>query len=106
MRPDTPRYLFDLPGIYRIRMQGCLPSPESDGFGCMTNCIIRVRGHPPITSLTGALLDQASLMSVLTLLYDMGYPLLDLKRLPDQAASEAASARPVTGAQDNSEPAP
>jgi hypothetical protein len=58
----------------------------------MTDCTSRVRGKCPVTTLTGALLDQAGLISVLTQLYDMGYPLLALQRLPDRKPVELKSA--------------
>lgn len=92
MAPDTRRFLFDLPGIYRIRVQGRLDARGADGLAGMTYCTSRVRGKCPVTTLTAGLLDQAGLISVLTQLNDMGYPLLDLKRLPDPDAGAARSA--------------
>ncbi len=84
MRNDARGYLFDLPGTYRIRIRGRLDAYESGDFACMMNCRSRVRGNPPNTTLTGVLLDQGGLISVLTQLFDLGYPLLDVKRLPDE----------------------
>jgi hypothetical protein len=92
LAPVTRRFIFDLPGTYRIRVQGRL---DVDGAGCiagMTDCTSRVRGKCPITTLTGALLDQAGLISVLTQLFDMGYPLLALQRLPDRKPGERKGA--------------
>jgi hypothetical protein len=93
--PESRRYIFDAPGIYRIRIQGRLNVRPSGVLGCMTCFTCRVRRAPPTTTLTGILADQAGLISVLTELYDMGYPLLDVKRLPDRAAGGPVASRPV-----------
>jgi hypothetical protein len=52
----------------------------------------QTKGGTPVTTLTGRLTDQASLMGILTALYEMGYALLDVKRLPVSSSPE-----PVTG---------
>ncbi|MGE5601443.1 MAG: hypothetical protein ACM30E_00225 [Nitrososphaerales archaeon] len=92
MKPETHRYVFDAPGIYRIRICGRLPMHGDGGFACMTDCRTRVRGESPTTTLTGTVPDQAGLICVLTELYDMGYPLLDVKRLP---SGQPESRRPI-----------
>ena len=90
MKPETRRYLFDAPGVYRIRVQGRLDRPGVERLPCMRSFKSRVRGLPPTTTITGPLVDQASLLGVLTQLYDMGYPLLDVRRLSQDAAAEPA----------------
>lgn len=86
MTPNTRRYLFDALGIYRIRIQGRLGTHGAAGFTRMLDCTLQVRQESPtITTLTGTLLDQTGPISVLTQLYDLGYPLLDVRRLPDKA---------------------
>ncbi len=91
MKRDSRRYLFDVPSAYRIRIQGRLDTQQSASFACTVRCTMRVRGEPATTTLTGVMLDQASLMSVLTQLYDMGYPLLGVKRLPDRGQEETGN---------------
>jgi hypothetical protein len=94
--PESRAYLFDAPGIYRIRIQGRLNVRRSGILGCMTCFTCQIRRNPPTTTtLTGMLVDQAGLISVLTELYDMGYPLLEVKRLPDRPAGGPAASRPV-----------
>jgi hypothetical protein len=90
MKPGSQRYLFDSPGIYRVRIQGQLAPHWSDTLGGMTICARHGRGKPPITTLSGQLVDQVSLMGVLTALYEMGYTLLEVKRLPDPIGASAA----------------
>ncbi len=85
MKADAKSNLFDAPGTYRIRVLGRFAAPRLDPFCGMTGCLSEVRGDPPTTTLTGMVIDQACLISVLTELYDMGYPLLDVKRMADAA---------------------
>jgi hypothetical protein len=45
------------------------------------------RGKPPVTTLTGELIDMAALMGVLNTVYDLGFTLLKVQRLADREAS-------------------
>ncbi len=90
MKPSSQQYLFDAPGTYRIRIWGYLDTRWSDNFAGMTIRTRRWRGKDPITTLTGELVDQPSLMGVLTVLYEMGYTLLDLRRLAERTIPQAA----------------
>lgn len=92
MKPGGQRFLFDAPGTYRIRVQGHLDAHWTDMLGGMAISLRGARGKPAMTTLTGTLIDQACLMGVLTALYDMGYTLLDVKRLPDPVAPKVAPA--------------
>jgi hypothetical protein len=89
--PNSQQYLFDAPGTYRIRIWGYLDACWSDTFRGMAIRTRRGRGKDPITTLTGELVDQPSLMGVLTALYEMGYTFLDIKRLADPPDSELAA---------------
>lgn len=91
MKPVSQRFLFDAPGTYRIRVRGHVASHWTDALGGMT--ISSRQGKEPVTTLTGELIDQASLMGVLTALYEMGYTLLDVKRLPNPVLREAADSQ-------------
>lgn len=93
MKPSSRRFLFDAPGTYRIRIQGRLAPSWSDALGGMAICTRQRRGKPPVSTLTGQLIDQASLMGVLSALYEMGYTLLDVKRLPDPVEAQAPDSR-------------
>jgi hypothetical protein len=97
LKPGSQRFLFDAPGTYRIRVQGHLATHWTDALGGMAIAAREGRGKPPTSTLTGTLIDQACLMGVLTALYEMGYTLLDVKRLPELAASQPA----LTEAGDN-----
>lgn len=89
MKPNSQRYLFDAPGAYRIRVHGHLAADWADSFCGMRISARRVKGKPVTTTLSGRLIDQASLMGVLTSLYDMGYTLLAVRRLPESPTDES-----------------
>ncbi|MGE5603582.1 MAG: hypothetical protein ACM30E_11055, partial [Nitrososphaerales archaeon] len=99
LKPGSQRFLFDAPGTYRIRVQGHLAAHWTDALAGMAISARVGRGKPPCSTLTGTLIDQACLMGVLTALYEMGYTLLDVKRLPDATpvapASSEAGDRPA-----------
>lgn len=90
MKADGKSNLFDAPGNYRIRVLGRYAAPHFDALCGMSHYTSRVHGNPAITTLTGVVVDQACLISVLIELYDLGYPLLDVKRLSDVVPEQAA----------------
>lgn len=72
---------IDTRAAYRITIQGSL-----DPTWVTDMCDIRVSqaggpGKRAVTTLTGELEDQAVLMGILNLVYDLGYPLLSLTYL-------------------------
>jgi hypothetical protein len=70
----TPRGLtFDTPGVYRIGVQGYLDKSWSDR---MNGVDIRF-------------VDQAALAGVLSTLYDLGFPLLNVELLEAQPVRRA-----------------
>ena len=81
MVPHSRRLTFDLPGRYRIRVQGQLSASRSSLLGEMVIIVRQPPNQPPVTTLTGEVRDQAALLGVLNALYDMGCPLLKVERL-------------------------
>ena len=84
MNQSGRQLMFDGPGRYRIRVQAelsasCVQASERPGGHRRATGT----GQPPVTTLTGEVRDQAALMGVLNTLYDMGCPLLEVKRLGD-----------------------
>ncbi len=72
---------MDLPARYTIRICGAL---EERWLAYYDNMDLEVedRGmQRPITTLTGQVPDQAALIGMLTLLYDMRYPLISVECL-------------------------
>jgi hypothetical protein len=95
LKPVSHRFLFDAPGTYRIRVRGHVAAHWTDALGGLTIYSRQSKGKPPVTTLSGELIDQASLMGVLTALYEMGYTLLDVKRLPSSVVEEASDSQAV-----------
>ena len=96
MSQSARPFLFDLPGRYRIRVQGQLSASWSSRLGAMEITVRQPANHQPVTTLTGEVRDQTALMSVLNALYDMGCPLLKVERLgtlPTAADLRAGEAR-------------
>ena len=96
MNQGSKRFLFDLPGRYRIRVQGHLSASWSSRLSDMVITTRKPVNQQSVTTLTGELRDQAALMGVLNALYDMGCPLLKVERLgalPTAADLRAGEAR-------------
>jgi hypothetical protein len=72
----------DQPAYYRIYFQGILDPSWAGDFVDMT----LERLHPApiqgITLLKGKVVDQAALIGILNMLYDLGFPLLRLECFP------------------------
>ena len=88
MNQSSKRFLFDLPGHYRIRVQGQLSASWSSRLGDLVIIVKQATSQPPVTTLTGEVRDQAALLGVLNALYDMGCPLLKVERLDAVPAAE------------------
>jgi hypothetical protein len=75
----------DEPAIYRIRARGRIRRSWSDRFEGMTISTTPVSERPVVTTLLGALPDQAALVGVINSLHDLRLPVLSvecLDRLP------------------------
>jgi hypothetical protein len=89
LSPSNRRQLYDLPGSYRIRVQGLLDSSWSNRLCDLAITARRAAGQEPVTTLSGEVTDQAALMGVLSTLYDLGFPLLKVERLASPPHAEA-----------------
>ena len=67
---------LDKPAKYRICLMGVLDPSWSAMLGSMTLEYTKLDDGNCVTTLTGWLIDQAALMGVLNLVYDLGFPLL------------------------------
>jgi hypothetical protein len=67
-----------VPATYRIQVQGVLDKQWSNRLGGVTITTNQAR-KPPVTVLSGRLLDQAALYGVLNTLYDLHLPLLSVE---------------------------
>ena len=83
MYPSARQLTFDGPGLYRIQVQAEMSASCAKRLNDLLVIVEQAEGKPPLTILTGEVRDQSALMGVLNTLYDMGYPLLEVKRLGD-----------------------
>lgn len=70
---------MDQPGTYQIKVQGRLDARWSDWFEGMTIAVQQVGDGPPMTTLTGTVVDQAALQGMLRALYTLGLPVLSVR---------------------------
>ena len=83
----SPKITLDQPGIYRIRVQGILDASWADYFDEMQFTTSTPTDGNPVTTLSGALADQAAVQGVLQKLYNLGFPLISVEKL-DFVSSE------------------
>jgi hypothetical protein len=69
------------PVSYRIRVQGSLDKRRSDSFEGMTIGLERASDDTLITTLTGAVPDQARLRGILSKLWDLNLTLISVTRI-------------------------
>ena len=70
---------LDQPATYQIKVPGRLDENLSDWVEGMTIMVKREDNGPPITTLTGVLVDQAALQGLLRRLYTLGLPLIEVQ---------------------------
>ena len=78
---DQTEIEFDAPGTYRIKVSGYLEPSWSGRLGGMTITSKSKGDGPPVTTLSGELMDQAALAGVLSALYDLGYSLQSVRKV-------------------------
>jgi hypothetical protein len=71
---------------YRVKVQGRLTENWSDWFSGMT--VTFEGGSAPITTLTGAVADQAALRGMLCKLWDLNLTLISVRRLKADGKKE------------------
>ena len=74
----SKKLTLDCPATYQIIVQGYLEEHWTDWFDGMNILPEAREAGGSITSLTGFVIDQASLHSLLRKLYDLGMPLLSV----------------------------
>jgi hypothetical protein len=69
---------LDQPAIYQIKVPGCLDESWSEWADGMSITVESDDDGPSITTLTGAVTDQAALQGLLRRLYSLGLPLISV----------------------------
>jgi hypothetical protein len=78
MKKARYKLSLDQPAIYEIKVPGELNPKRSGWAGGMAICFESEGDSPPVTTLTGAVSDQAALQGLLRRLYSLGLPLLSV----------------------------
>ena len=74
-------FRLETQGVYRIVVQGVMDDSMSDELSGLDVSVWRSEDEPPVTVLTGRLMDQAALSGVMNTLYNMHYPVLSVELL-------------------------
>ncbi len=78
---DRDNLTFEGRAVYRIRVQGRIRASWSDRLEGMTITVQTLETGPSVTTLVGELGDQASLVRVLSTLYELHLPVLSVECL-------------------------
>ena len=73
---------------YEIRVQGYLDKSWSDWFEGMTIAVYIEPDCPPITSLTGEVVDQAALQGILLRIHDLNMELVSVTQIGPGTADD------------------
>ena len=78
MKNVKQKLTLDQPATYQIKVPGHLDESWSDWAGGMAITVESEGAGPPVTTLTGTVVDQAALQSLLRRLYSLGLPLISV----------------------------
>lgn len=72
---------LDMPASYRVTFQGLLDQTWSHELGSSMQIEHSRCSDHAITTITGEVVDQAALIGMVNLIYDLGYPLISVTYL-------------------------
>ena len=78
MKETKQKLTLDQPATYQIKVPGHVDESWSEWAGGMTITVESEGAGPPVTTLTGTVVDQAALQSLLRRLYSLGLPLISV----------------------------
>lgn len=90
MKKARQKLTLDQSATYEIRVPGHLDQSWSDWAGGMTITVESEGDGPPVTILTGMVIDQAALQGLLRRLYSLGLPLISVTCVQEQAPDDGA----------------
>ena len=91
MQKSTNMVDFLLPASFRIEVSGFLDEKISDYLGEFTIRNKTLKNKTTTSCLTGEVLDQAALIGILNLLYDLRFPILSVEILDKENVSNMNS---------------
>jgi len=81
MKNVKQKLTLDQTATYQIKVPGHLDECWSEWAGGMTITVESEGDGPPVTTLTGIVVDQAALQGLLRRLYSLGLPLISVNWL-------------------------
>jgi hypothetical protein len=84
---STQQVNSSLPVYFKIKVIGYIDKRSADYFGDFSITHKRINNNQKVSCLTGEVSDQAALIGVLNLLYDMRFPIISVKTLKRRGKS-------------------
>ena len=88
----TQSYHMDQPARYRIRVHGYVSERWANSYGEMSAKVMTTADGQTETELTGLVIDQAALLGLINLLYDMGHAVMGVERIEADEPDEPGEA--------------
>jgi hypothetical protein len=73
---------------YEIQVEGELDQSWEEWFSSLTVTLEYTSGQPPITTLTGAVADQAALRGMLCRLWDLNLTIVSVRRIEGEETDD------------------
>lgn len=80
----TQRAYMDEPAPYRLRVHGPVSERWVDQYWEMDRFVVERTGELTTTELVGEVTDQAALIGLITMLYDLGHAIIEIERMTPQ----------------------
>ncbi|MCL4803651.1 MAG: hypothetical protein KJ046_05085 [Anaerolineae bacterium] len=77
----TQREYMDEPAPYRLRVHGSVSERWVDQYWEMDSFVVERTGELTTTELVGEVTDQAALLGLVTMLYDLGHAIIIIERM-------------------------
>ena len=86
---DTQGYNMDRAARYRIRLNGYVSARLASNYGEMSATVITTDDGRTETELAGRVTDQAALVGLINMLYDLGHVVVAIERIEADEPGEA-----------------
>lgn len=85
----TQSYHMDQPARYRIRLHGYVSERRASSYGEMSAMVMTSADGQTETELTGLVTDQAALVGLINMLYDLGHAVVAVERIEPDKSDES-----------------
>lgn len=88
----TQGYHMDRAALYRIRLNGYVSARLASNYGEMSATVIKTDDGQTETELAGRVTDQAALVGLINMLYDLGHAVMAVERIEADESDEQEEA--------------